>query len=208
MAQLFQLETLSAEGVRQCAWSFRTSPENAKFNFTDSLAYGNDEPKTFHTSHFVSIERNGPALRKRSRQDYIRESGEVVLTRFALRLYSTLLSKAREFRALDSTFNPDLYDPFERLVTIELLGKKVEVPEKNRLLRCFQFLSMSTISMGDFCWNGDCANCQIWYREAEDPLDRERTALSCRMTVIEGMVIMRLAAYLQIEGITVGRAGC
>jgi hypothetical protein len=103
---------------------------------------------------------------------------------------------------LDSSFNPDLYDPFERLVTIELLGKKVEVPEKNRLLRCFQFLSMRTISMGDFCWNGDCANCQIWYREAEDPLDRERTALSCRTTVIEGMVIIRLAAYLQIEGIT------
>jgi hypothetical protein len=135
-------------------------------------------------------------------QECRREAGANVLPPFALRLYSNLLSKVREFRALDSTFNPDLYDPFERLVTIELIGKKVEVPEKNRLLRCFQFLSMSTISMGDFCWNGDCANCQIWYREAEDPLDRERTALSCRMTVLDGMVIIRLAAYLQIEGIT------
>ena len=34
----------------------------------------------------------------------------------------------------------DLLDPYERLVGIEVLGREVRVPEKNRLLRCFQFL--------------------------------------------------------------------
>ena len=56
----------------------------------------------------------------------------------------------------------DLLDPYEKLVGIEVLGKQVVVPEKNRLLRCFQFLSLNTISYGDFCWNGECTNCQIW----------------------------------------------
>jgi len=55
----------------------------------------------------------------------------------------------------------DLLDPYERLVRVEILGKPVEVPEKNRLLRCFQYLSLNTISYGDFCWNGDCTNCQF-----------------------------------------------
>ena len=57
----------------------------------------------------------------------------------------------------------DLLDPYEKLISLEIIGKQVSVPEKNRLLRCFQYLSINTISYGDFCWNGDCTNCQIWY---------------------------------------------
>ena len=45
----------------------------------------------------------------------------------------------------------DLLDPFEKLVQITILGRTVDVPEKNRLLRCFQYLSINTISYGDFC---------------------------------------------------------
>jgi hypothetical protein len=108
-----------------------------------------------------------------------------------------------ELLILDEKFNSDLFEPFKRLVKIEVLGRQVEVPEKNTLLRCFQYLSMHSISMGDFCWNGDCANCQIWYREPEDADDRERTALSCRTKVIEGMSITRIADYLKIEGVNI-----
>ena len=57
----------------------------------------------------------------------------------------------------------DLLDPYEKLINIEIVGRKVSVPEKNRLLRCFQYLSINTISYGDFCWNGECTNCQVWY---------------------------------------------
>src|SRR5438067_1330978 len=42
------------------------------------------------------------------------------------------------------------FRPYERLVKIKLLKKTVEVPEKNSLLRCFQFLSPETIPYGRF----------------------------------------------------------
>ena len=95
----------------------------------------------------------------------------------------------------------DLFEPYERLVTIEILGRRVEVPENNRLLRCFQFLSMRSISYGDFCWNGDCTNCQFWYTEGSEPGRATRTALSCRFKVREEMVITRLNEHVKLEGI-------
>ena len=95
----------------------------------------------------------------------------------------------------------DLLDPYERLVPIEILGHSVEVPENNRLLRCFQFLSINTISYGDFCWNGDCTHCQFWYHEEGQTEEQDRTALSCRFQVREGMVITRLSGHVELEGI-------
>ena len=102
--------------------------------------------------------------------------------------------------------NSDLLDPYERLVSIEVLGKKVEVPEKNRLLRCFQFLSLKTISYGDFCWNGDCTNCQVWYHIDGQPPDNNKPALACRLEVIEGMKITAMSPFIKLDGITEERA--
>lgn len=96
----------------------------------------------------------------------------------------------------------DLLDPYDRLVGIEVLGQKVQVPEKNRLLRCFQFLSLKTISYGDFCWNGECTNCQIWYHTEGQTRDHDKPGLSCRMEVIEGMVITSMSQFIKLEGIT------
>ena len=96
----------------------------------------------------------------------------------------------------------DLFEPYERLVALEILGRRVEVPERNRLLRCFQFLSIETISYGDFCWNGDCTNCHIWFREAgESPHAAAKPALACRTDVREGMVITRLSPHIKIKGV-------
>jgi hypothetical protein len=103
---------------------------------------------------------------------------------------------------LQPSVDNDLLDPYERLVPIEVLGKQVEVPEKNRLLRCFQFLSLKTISYGDFCWNGECTNCQIWYHTAGQTQADDKPALSCRLEVIEGMTITSMAAFIKLEGIT------
>ena len=100
------------------------------------------------------------------------------------------------------TLDSDLFEPYERLVEIKLLGRTVSVPENNRLLRCFQFLSLRSISYGDFCWNGDCTNCQVWYREPGDaPSAPDRTALSCRLTVREGMTVTRLNPCIRLEGV-------
>ncbi len=37
------------------------------------------------------------------------------------------------------------FRPYEKLVDITILGKKFQVPERNSLLRCFQFISPETV---------------------------------------------------------------
>ena len=96
----------------------------------------------------------------------------------------------------------DLLDPYEKLVNVEILGKQVQVPEKNRLLRCFQYLSLNSISYGDFCWNGECTNCQIWYHEKGQTATNDKPTLSCRADVVEGMVITKLSQFIHLDGIS------
>ncbi len=91
--------------------------------------------------------------------------------------------------------NKDLFEPFENLIEIEILGEKYRVPENNTLLRCFQYLSMETISFGDFCWNGDCLNCQVWIKNG----DKEKPLMTCRAKVEKGMKIVRLAEEIKLE---------
>jgi hypothetical protein len=94
----------------------------------------------------------------------------------------------------------DLFEPYDKLIEIEVEGRTVRVPEKNRLLRCFQFVALRAISYGDFCWNGDCANCQVWYREtgqaSDDP---DKTALACRLRVSEGLRVTRLDPHIRLD---------
>jgi NADH dehydrogenase/NADH:ubiquinone oxidoreductase subunit G len=88
----------------------------------------------------------------------------------------------------------DIFEPFERLVEIKILGRAVEVPENNSLLRCFQYLEIEKISYGDFCWNGDCLNCQVWIKNGE----KEKAVISCRTKVAEGMEIVRLSEEVKL----------
>jgi NADH dehydrogenase/NADH:ubiquinone oxidoreductase subunit G len=88
----------------------------------------------------------------------------------------------------------DIFEPFERLIEIEILGELYQVPENNSLLRCFQYLSMETISYGDFCWNGECANCQVWLEGTA----KEKPVLSCRTKVQEGMKIVRMSEEIYL----------
>ena len=88
----------------------------------------------------------------------------------------------------------DIFEPFERLVEIEIDGSLKRVPENNTLLRCFQFLSMETISYGDFCWNGDCLNCQVKIENGE----REKSVLACRTKVEKGMKIIHLGNEIKL----------
>ncbi len=111
--------------------------------------------------------------------------------------------------------DPDLFEPYDKLIRIDILGQSVEVPENNRLLRCFQYLSLRSISYGDFCWNGDCANCQFWYRDDQTCGDEaimddnapaageapDKTALSCRFKVRAGLVITRLHPSVRLENL-------
>lgn len=89
----------------------------------------------------------------------------------------------------------DILQPYKKLVEIDILGVKREVPENNSLLRCFQFLSPDTVSYSDLCWNGTCMDCQVHIKNG----DREKAVLACRTDVTEGMEIVRMPATIELE---------
>ena len=89
---------------------------------------------------------------------------------------------------------PDIFQPYDRLIEIDILGTKYMVPENNSLLRCFQFLAMESISYGDFCWNGECLNCQVWLRIGE----KEKAVMACRTIVNENMTIVQMADGIEL----------
>jgi hypothetical protein len=143
---------------------------------------------------------NEKSIRRRACLETKRSWRNVLAARGALPIYfAAVFNLYRKW--LGGVLESDLLEPYERLIKIEVLGHMVEVPEKNRLLRCFQFLSLNTISYGDFCWNGECTNCQFWYHEAGQDENQDKTGLSCRFDVVEDMVVTRLSPHVEIEGI-------
>lgn len=87
------------------------------------------------------------------------------------------------------------FRPFERLVEISVLGKTFKVPEKNSVLRCFQYISPETIPYGRFCWNQECQYCRIYCQLPDD--DQSREILSCKFLVTDGMAITQLSPELK-----------
>ena len=88
----------------------------------------------------------------------------------------------------------DVFRPYEKLVEITILGTTFLVPERNSLLRAFQFISPETIPYGRFCWNQECQYCKVSCQLSDD--DRARPILSCKFIVSEGMNISGLAPEL------------
>ena len=84
----------------------------------------------------------------------------------------------------------DVYEPWERLIRIVVLGKVLEVPEKNLLLRQLQYVS-EDVGMGRYCWNAECRYCEIHYTRPDDPA--EHVGLACRLRGFEGMRLTKLA---------------
>ena len=89
----------------------------------------------------------------------------------------------------------EIFEPFEKLVKIKICGTDRSVPENNSILRGLQFLDMETISYGDFCWNGECLNCQVWIKNG----DKEKALIACRADVEEGMEIVRMSEGMEIS---------
>ena len=87
------------------------------------------------------------------------------------------------------------FRPYEKLVEITLLGNKFQVPERNSLLRCFQFISPETIPYGRFCWNQDCQYCRVTCQLPDD--DDSREMLACKFIVMPGMEITELSQELK-----------
>jgi hypothetical protein len=84
----------------------------------------------------------------------------------------------------------DVYEPWERLVRIVVLGRVFDVPEKNLLLRQLQYVS-EDVGMGRYCWNAECRYCEVYYQRPGDPT--EHSVLACRIKGFEGMRITKVA---------------
>jgi hypothetical protein len=94
----------------------------------------------------------------------------------------------------ESEWREGLFESFDKLVDIEVCGDKMQVPENNKILRCFQYIKTENISVGEYCWNGDCVHCQIWYQADVGDI---KGALACRMYVQEGLIITALSEHLK-----------
>lgn len=88
-----------------------------------------------------------------------------------------------------------VFRPYERLVEIKILGKAFQVPEKNTILRCFQYISPETIPYGRFCWNQDCQYCRVAGKLPDE--DRPHDLLSCKFLVSAGMEITEISPELK-----------
>jgi len=82
------------------------------------------------------------------------------------------------------------------MLEISLLRRKVLVPAGDLLLRAFQFLYGNRISMGRFCWNNECGNCEVRCLMPDET--REHTIRACMSEVRAGMKITRVPLEFQV----------
>ncbi len=88
----------------------------------------------------------------------------------------------------------EMFEPYDRLLQINILGETYEVPENNSILRCLQFLEIEDISDAELCWNGDCLNCQVWVTSGEG----EKAVVACRTKIKDGLEIVRLSDAIAV----------
>lgn len=87
----------------------------------------------------------------------------------------------------------DLYEPYAKLIRIVVLGRALEVPENNILLRQLQFVCPE-IGYGKYCWNAECRYCEVQYRIGEGPA---QAGLACRLKGLPGMRLTQVAAEIR-----------
>ena len=95
---------------------------------------------------------------------------------------------------IHSSVREGLFEEFSRLVEIKICQSRAMVPENNKLLRCFQYIELDAVSVGDYCWNGDCSNCLVEYEAGKGEI---KSGMACRLYVRPGMVITGLSFCLQ-----------
>ena len=89
--------------------------------------------------------------------------------------------------------NTELFGDYEKLLNVNVLGRAIEVPERNSLLRGFQFAAPQTISYGRFCWNGSCNNCTVTVRNGRC----ESKGLACTMDTHDGMQVTAVSGEIR-----------
>jgi hypothetical protein len=92
---------------------------------------------------------------------------------------------------------PELFEPVAPLVRILVLGRTLEVPPDETLLRQLQFVAPE-VAMGRFCWNGECRNCEVRYVGSTGV---ERAGLACILKGHEGIEVVQLSADLRFTAL-------
>lgn len=86
----------------------------------------------------------------------------------------------------------EIFESYEKLIEIEVLGNTINVPENNSILRSFQFVAMESVSYGDFCWNGECLNCRVSIKGD----DKNKDVMACRTDATAGMSIVSVSSEI------------
>ena len=88
--------------------------------------------------------------------------------------------------------NPKIYGYYERLVWIDVLGERFEVPEGIALIRAFQFIQFELKAMqcdwSLFCFNDTIGCCNFNMLDDGSPV----LARACCQKVFEGLVVEAL----------------
>ncbi len=87
----------------------------------------------------------------------------------------------------------NLFGNYERLPRVDVMGRELTAPERNTLLRGFQFASPETISHGRFCWNGSCNNCTVTVRDGAC----ESKGPACRLNASDGMHVTSVSSEIK-----------
>jgi predicted molibdopterin-dependent oxidoreductase YjgC len=87
----------------------------------------------------------------------------------------------------------ELFGNYDKLLRVSVLGREMEMPEHNTILRGLQFAARQSISYGRFCWNGSCSNCTVTVCSG----DAESRALACRTDACEGMNVTSASREIQ-----------
>lgn len=77
----------------------------------------------------------------------------------------------------------NLFGDYEKLLQVDVLGRSMQMPENNTLLRGLQFVAPESIPYGRFCWNGSCHNCAVTVRNGAC----ESRVLACMLDTCDGM---------------------
>ncbi|MFQ5700245.1 MAG: hypothetical protein ACE5HU_00185 [Acidobacteriota bacterium] len=91
----------------------------------------------------------------------------------------------------------DLFEPFDELIEIEVLGHRIEVPENNCLLRSLQYVLGEAIAYGRFCWNDECGNCEMTCIFPDSR--REKVVRACQARVCRGMKVTAVSEEVLID---------
>lgn len=91
--------------------------------------------------------------------------------------------------------NPDLFEDYDKLLTITIEARHFQVPENNSILRALQFIGADMFGC-KFCWNGECENCLFAYTEGEGA--EVKRALACQKLTCENMKIIQLPKGIRL----------